>query len=66
MPCEEAIDFPELKKGSVQITAVGKPSFSMIMLSSTLPELHDPQSPIPVITESYFSAIVFARSSDIA
>jgi hypothetical protein len=41
---------PEDKKGSVQITAVGRPSFSMRMPSSTLPELQEPQSPMPAMT----------------
>lgn len=47
---------PEDKKGSVQMTAVGLPSFSMMMPSSTLPELQDPQSPIPAITTRHFPA----------
>jgi len=47
---------PEDRKGSVQITAVGLPSFSMMMPSSTLPELQEPQSPIPAITTWHCSA----------
>lgn len=42
--------FPELIKGVVQTTEAGIPSFSITMPSSTLPELQEPQSPIPATT----------------
>jgi len=54
---------PEDRKGSVQITAVGLPSFSMMMPSSTLPELQEPQSPIPAITTWHCSASILAWSA---
>lgn len=39
-------------KGVVTIATVGMPARSNLMPSSTLPELHDPQSPTPARTKS--------------
>ena len=44
-------------KACVQITAAGVPRFSTKIPSSTLPELHDPQSPTPAITTSLYFVI---------
>ena len=37
-------------KGSVITAAAGMPRFSKVMASSTLPDEHDPQSPMAVMT----------------
>ena len=39
-------------KESVTIDTAGTPAFSSKIPSSTLPELQDPQSPIPATTKS--------------
>ena len=51
-PHERAIAWPVRMNTSVMIDAEGTPFCSNTMLSSTLPELHDPQSPTPATTMS--------------
>lgn len=46
----------ETRKSRLQITAVGIPRCSKLMPSRTLHEVHDPQSPTPVITASHWLA----------
>ena len=55
MPRILAMALPEGMKGSVQMAAAGMPAFSKLIASCTLHVLHDPQSPIAVITASHFS-----------
>ena len=54
-----AISVPVVRKGAVTIETAGTPAFSRRIPSSTLPELHDPQSPIPAMAIS----AVFTHSS---
>jgi len=51
-PHVRAIASPVRINTSVMIDADGTPCCSNTMLSSTLPELHDPQSPTPATTTS--------------
>ena len=50
MPASLAMASAVASKGSVITTAAGMPRFSKVMASSTLPDEHDPQSPIAVMT----------------
>ena len=50
MPASLAMAFAVASNGSVMTTAAGMPRFSKVMASSTLPDEHDPQSPMAVMT----------------
>src|SRR5262249_4318737 len=52
MPHAEAIASPVARNGSVTMAIAGVPARSIRIASSTLLELHDPQSPMPEITRS--------------
>ena len=51
-PHVRAIALPVTLNTSVMMEAEGTPCCSNTILSSTLPELHDPQSPMPATTTS--------------
>jgi len=51
-PQLSAIAFPVLRNGVVTMAMAGTPCSSIRIASSTLLELHDPQSPIPEMTRS--------------
>ena len=55
MPPMLDIALPLDMNGSVQITAVGTPSFSRVIPSCTLHDEQDPQSPDEVMTTSHCS-----------
>jgi hypothetical protein len=46
-------------KGSVITAAAGMPRFSKVMASSTLPDEHDPQSPMAVMTTAQRPASIW-------
>ena len=50
-------------KGSVITAAAGMPRFSKVMASSTLPDEHDPQSPMAVMTTAQRPASFSASPS---
>jgi len=50
MPASLAMASAVASNGSVMTTAAGMPRFSKVMASSTLPDEHDPQSPMAVTT----------------
>ena len=43
---------PPARKSAVQTVTVGMPCFSSAMASCTLHEMHEPQAPMAVITQS--------------
>ena len=56
MPANLAMASAVASKGSVMTTAAGMPRFSKVMASSTLPDEHDPQSPMAVMTAAQRAA----------
>ena len=55
----------ERMNGAVQITAAGVPCSSILIPSSKLLELQEPQSPTPAKTKSHSFEILLASSSGI-
>ena len=64
MPARRAISSAVGTKGSVMTTAAGIPRFSKVMASSTLPDEHDPQSPMAVMTTAQHLARRSASASE--
>jgi len=58
-PHDWAMARPVLSKTSVTMDAAGMPFFSIRIPSSTLPDEHDPQSPMPA---TMMSAVCFTSS----
>ena len=63
MPASAAIASAVGSNGSVITTAAGMPRFSKVMASSTLPDEHDPQSPMAVMTATQRAASASASIS---
>jgi hypothetical protein len=63
MPAKSAMPSAVGTNGSVMMTAAGMPRFSKKMASSTLPDEHDPQSPIAVTTAAHCLSSGSASSS---
>jgi len=61
-----AISSPVTLNGSVTMETVGMPAFSNSIPSSTLPELQDPQSPMPAMTMSALFLKSFTAASETA
>ena len=63
MPASVAMACAVGSKGMVITTTAGMPSFSKVMASSTLPDEHDPQSPIAVMMAPQLRANISASLS---
>ena len=63
MPASLAMASAVDSNGSVITTAAGIPRLSKVMASSTLPDEHDPQSPMAVMTAAQRAASASASLS---